>query len=67
MDDDKAAKLATELAWLAGLIAGRDSLPFDDNPHPVGTDLSQDWANGWLEGERLRQMRRPRSDSLSLE
>ena len=50
------SELAIELAWLAGVLAGRDRLPFDDNPHPGGTDLSRDWADGWLEGERIRRM-----------
>lgn len=63
MNDDKDA----ELAWLAGLVAGRDGQPVDDNPHPDGTDLSLDWAGGWLEGERIRWMRGPRSRALSSE
>ena len=42
-----------EKAWRAGLDAAYDGLPSAINPYPVDSELAKDWADGWLEGERL--------------
>lgn len=57
MDDDKEA----ELAWRAGLLAGREGLSSDTNPYPTDSEQALDWDEAWLEGERIRWRNQPHS------
>lgn len=53
-----------ETAWQTGQEAAFDGLQSAINAYPVDFEPADDWAGGWLEGERLRWMHQVRSRRL---
>lgn len=51
----KAKALTEHDLWKAsdaGYRSGRAGRPRDDNPHPLGSEIHVNWANGWIDGQR---------------